>query len=136
MTVLGSASSAAASVTSTPMASACPPRSLIAAAVAAACSPRAVATTVAPCRASWRAIARPIPRDAPVTSATFPDRLNMMGLPDELFDRSEIVRAAEVRHVRVFVYLAHQSAQHRARTNLNIRCDALGRKAAHDVFPP
>ena len=32
--------------------------------------------------------------------------------------------------------LADQAAQHRARAHLNIRCDALRRKAAHDGFPP
>ena len=31
--------------------------------------------------------------------------------------------------------LAHQSAQDRAGTNLNIRGDAFRRKATHDVFP-
>ena len=35
--------------------------------------------------------------------------------------------------VRLAVDLPHQAAQHRARTHLNIRCDALRRKAAHDL---
>src|SRR5207302_7711597 len=58
-------------------ASARPPRVAISAAASFACSSRAAATIVAPCVANSRAIARPIPRDAPVTSATLPLRLNM-----------------------------------------------------------
>ena len=45
--------------------------------LASAFDPRAAATTIAPCAASVFAIAAPMPRDAPVTSATFPDRSNI-----------------------------------------------------------
>src|SRR5438045_1419932 len=69
-----SASIAAASLTSTDATSALPPAAVISSTVAAAFRSRAAATTVAPCAASFAAIARPMPRDAPVTSATRPDR--------------------------------------------------------------
>ena len=98
----------------------------------AALSPRAAATTVAPCSASLTAIARPMPRDAPVTSATCPDEIEHQR---ERLDRGQIVRGAEARDRRVAVDLADQSAQDRPRTHLNIRCDALRRKAPDDRFP-
>ena len=50
-------------------------------------------------------------------------------------DRRQIVRAAEADDRGLAVNLAHQSAQHGARTHLNIRCDALRRKARDDGFP-
>src|SRR6186713_2684041 len=102
--------------------------------------------TVAPCSASRAAIARPMPRDAPVTSATFPDRLNMvrgaslsplgwLGVPrarraagEHFLDGLQIIRSAEADDRGLALHLAHQSAQDGARTHLNIRCDALGRK--------
>src|SRR6476660_4976497 len=130
-TAPGTFSSAARSVTSTPIASARPPRSVIAAAVAAALSPRATATIVAPCCAKRSAIARPIPRDAPVTTATLPVRSNTQRL-----DRRNILRRSDVCNLRLAVDAAHHAAQNCPRTNLNIRCDALGRKTTDDVFPP
>src|SRR5918996_1720499 len=101
------------------------------AAQAAAWSPRAAATTVAPCSANRWAIARPIPRDAPVTSATLPDKSNMK----QRFDGCEIVWRAERERRRLAVYLAHQPAQHRPGTHFNICCDALRGKALDDGFP-
>ena len=90
-----------------------------------------------PARRAARAIARPMPRDAPVTSATLPVRSNIS--MDERQRRStaaEIVRASPKLDDRgLAVDLAHQPAQHRPRTHLNIRCDALRRKAAHDGLP-
>ena len=103
-------------------------------------SPRAAAITIAPCSPRRLAIARPMPRDAPVTSATFPERLNIVDrrrwrrtIIDGRFDRREIVGAAEADGRRFAVNLAHESAQHRARTHLNIRCDAFRRKALDDA---
>src|SRR5258707_606980 len=130
ITAPGTFSSAARSVTSIPIASARPPRSVIAAAVAAALSPRATATIVAPCWAKRSAIARPIPRDAPVTTATFPVRSNTQRL-----DRLHIAGHGDVRHRRLAIDFADQPAQHRPRPNLNIRGDALRRKATDDFLP-
>ena len=76
-----SASFDAASATSTVATSAFPPAFVISSTVAAAFCSRAAATTVAPCAASLVAIARPIPLDAPVTSATFPVRLIIASTP-------------------------------------------------------
>src|SRR3954452_9988703 len=129
----GSASSADASVTSTATASARPPASVIAATVGAALSSRAAATTVAPWRARFRAIARPIPREAPVTSAILPVSSSMSGA--QRLDGRQIVGHAEVRDHGVAMDLPDQTAQHRAGANLNIRGDALGRKATHDLLP-
>ena len=58
------------SVTSSVTASAFRPAATISSATGRALSPRAAATTVAPRRASASAVALPMPRDAPVTSAT------------------------------------------------------------------
>src|SRR5207302_3797671 len=78
-------------------------------------------------------MARPMPRDAPVTSATRPERSNMWR--DEGIDRREIVGAAEALDRGGPVNLAHEAAQHRPRPHLNIRCDAFRRKAAHHGLP-
>src|SRR4029077_5151507 len=127
----GSRSRATASVTSAPTASARPPAPAMAATVAAAWSSRAAATTIAPRAASLVAIARPIPRDAPVTSATRPVRSNMeVGL-----DGRQIAGVAKADDRGLAMDLANQSAQDCARTHFNIRCDALGRKAAHHGVP-
>src|SRR4051812_45522956 len=87
--------------------------------------------TIAPCSPSRFAVARPIPRDAPVTSATLPVRLNI----DGRFDRCEIVGGAETDDGRRAMNLADHSAEHRARTHLNIRCDAFRRKALDHGLP-
>src|SRR5436190_1606417 len=132
-TVPGSASSAAESVTSIDTASARPPPAVMAAAVSAALSARAAATTVAPWRASVVAMARPIPRDAPVTSAILPVSWNMSGT--QRLDLRQVVWRAEGHHRGVAMDLANQSAQDAAWTNLNIRCGPFRRKAADDVIP-
>src|SRR5262249_19949870 len=124
-------SSAGASVTSRASASARCPAAVSSDTHAAAWSARAAATIVAPWPASRVAIARPIPRDAPVTSATLPVRSNMR----ERFNGCEIVGCAEVDHPGFAVNLAYQTAQHRAWTYFNIRCDALRRKAGDDLLP-
>ena len=49
--------------------------------------------------------------------------------------RIEILGRANRRHCRVAVNLANQPAQHGARAHLNIRCDAIRRKAP-DAFLP
>ncbi len=68
-----SATTAASCVTSVGTASARPPAALIAAATSAICwRVRAASTTAAPSRANASAIARPMPRPAPVTIATWP----------------------------------------------------------------
>ena len=67
-------SALAGAATSTVANSARPPAAVISSATGRAFSPRAAATTVAPCFASVCAIARPMPRDAPVTSATRSER--------------------------------------------------------------
>src|SRR5437868_15421998 len=113
ITAAGTFSSAARSVTSTLIASARPPCSTIAAAVAAALSARAIATIVAPCLANRSAIARPIPRDAPVTSATFPVSSNTQRL-----DRRHIFGQTDVHDGGVANNSADHSAQHGARANL------------------
>src|SRR5262249_11104358 len=128
----GTCSRAAVSVTSRVIASALSPRAVNAATQSFAFVPRAAATTVAPCSASRVAIARPMPRDAPVTSATLPVRLNM----EFRFDRCEIVRLFDVEDCRLAVDPLHHAAQRVPGTHFNIRCDALRRKALHDRFPP
>ena len=56
--------------------------------------------------------ARPMPRDAPVTIATLPERSNMTRLNAKRFlQRGEIVRLREVRHDRFFVDLLDQPAK-------------------------
>jgi hypothetical protein len=52
-----------------------PPFSTMSATLASGVRARAAATTVAPCAASVFAIAAPMPRDAPVTSATLPEKI-------------------------------------------------------------
>jgi hypothetical protein len=59
-----------ASVISAEASSARPPAAKISSTVPCALPPRAAAITIAPRRASSSAIARPMPRDAPVTTAT------------------------------------------------------------------
>ena len=52
-------------------------------------------------------------------------------------DGRQIVRARRSSTTRgLAMNLAHQPAQHGARTHLNIRCDAFRRKAPHDRLPP
>ena len=90
-----------------------------------------------PARPAASAIARPMPRDAPVTSATLPVEIehvwSLVAASASIAARSS--GAPKLTTVRLAVNLAHQPAQHRARTHLNIRCDAFGRKAADDGFP-
>src|SRR5262245_24297450 len=126
-----SASIDAVSVTSSDTASACPPAPWIAATVAAALSARAAATTRAPRDASIVATPRPIPRDAPVTIAILPDRSSTQ----TCFHRRKVVRRREVEHGGVLVNLPDETAEHGAGAHLNIVCDALGRKATHDLLP-
>src|SRR5262245_28987204 len=93
---------AAPSLTSSEATSALPPAAVISSTVFAAFCARAAATTVAPCCASLNAMARPIPRDAPVTSATRPDRLiivthrgaSPLGLPYTLAPLRWLTRGA------------------------------------------
>ena len=76
-----------------------------------------------------------MPRDAPVTSATLPERSNIsVRRPPRLAAESR-PGPPKLDDRRVAVDLAHQAAQDRARTHLNIRCDALRRKAPDDGFP-
>src|SRR6516225_4077100 len=128
----GARPSASASVTSSVIDSARRPERISSVAQSDAFAPRAAAITRAPCSANRAAIARPMPRDAPVTRATLPSRLNM----SQRFNGCEIVRAAETDRGSVADDLADQTAQHGAGTYLNIRCDAFERKPSHDVFPP
>src|ERR1043166_1957709 len=126
----GTLATAASSVTSSAMASPLPPSATMASAVAFALSPRAAQTTSAPCSPRRAAMAFPMPRDAPVTRATLLARLNMNGV-----EGGQILRTAEAQYVRVLVDLLYEPAQDRAGTYLNIRCDALFRKALHDGLP-
>src|SRR5258708_35467410 len=99
-------------------------------AAAVALPPRAAQTTSAPCSARRVAMAFPMPRDAPVTSATLPARLNKQS-----FYSRQIVGTAEVENDRIAMDFLHEAAQDRARTYFNIRCDALRRKAPHHGVP-
>ena len=49
--------------------------------------------------------------------------------------RREIFRLCDAEHRCVAVDLPHEAAQHGSRTYLNIRCDALRRKAPYDRLP-
>ncbi len=79
-------------------------------------------------------MARPMPREAPVTSATLPVR-SKRGLFDKRFDGCKIVGAPERHRDGVALNLAHETSQDGAGANLNIRCDAFGRKAGDDGLP-
>src|SRR5262245_30193106 len=125
------------SVTSSAAASARWPASQICATASAAFSPRAAATTCAPREASVAATLRPMPRDAPVTIATLPERSNMTRLKAKRFlQRGEIVWPREVRHDRFFVNLLYEPAQDRPRAHFNIVGDAFRGKPADHRFPP
>src|SRR5262245_7979241 len=77
-----------------------------------------------------------MPRDAPVTIATLPERSNMPRLNAKRFvQRGEIIWPREVRHDRLFVDLLHEPAQDRARAHLNIVGDAFRGKPADDLLP-
>src|SRR5215216_5813154 len=93
--------------------------------VDAAFSPRAAATTCAPRNASITATARPIPRDAPVTTATLPVRSSTQ----TRFHGCQIVGRREVEDACLLVDLLDDTAEHGAWTHLNIVGDALRRKA-------
>src|SRR5215212_2329907 len=131
-----SASIELSSVTSRVAASARCPAAVICDTASAAFSPRAVATIFAPRAASITATPRPMPRDAPVTIATLPERSNMTRLNAKGFVyRGEFVRPREVRHDRFFVDLFHEPAQDRARAHRNIVGDAVRGKSANHLFP-
>jgi hypothetical protein len=55
-------------------------------------------------------------------------------MPDTL-DGGELLGAPKRQRRRLAVDLSHETAQHTARAHLNIRCDALRRKAADDRLP-
>src|SRR5260221_12423099 len=84
-------------------------------------------------------MARPMPRDAPVTSATLPVSVNMFWSAslsgERLFDRREIVGTPEADDLRSTMDLADQSAQHGTGTHLTIRSDASRRNAFHARTP-
>ena len=135
----GSRSTAAASVTSSAHAPRpCRPAAHDSSAtVPPAWSPRAAATTVAPCAASC---VRDRAADAARRAGHERDLAGQIehvghGFTRAPFDGREIVGAAEAHDRRLAVDLADQAAQHRAGTHLNIRCDALRRKAPHDGLP-
>src|SRR5215510_11185264 len=103
--------------------------------VSAAFSPRAVATTCAPREASVVATPRPMPRDAPVTMTTLPERSNMPRLnAKRVLQRGEIVWPREVRYDRFFMDLLHEPAQDRARAHLNIVGDAFRGKPPNELL--
>ena len=102
------------------------------------CRPRRGNDAWRPASASCAAMARPMPRDAPVTSATFPGEIEHVSgarafrraSGERRLDGCQIVRAAEVHDRGFAMNPADQPAQHRAWTHLNIRCDAFRRKAS------
>src|SRR5262245_22824867 len=131
------ASIEAESVTSRVAASAWCPAARICETVSAALSPRAVATMCAPREASVMATPRPMPRDAPVTIATLPERSNMPRLnAKRVVQRGKIVWLREVRYDRFFMDLLNEAAQDRARAHLNIVGDAFRGKPANNLLPP
>src|SRR5687767_12716468 len=135
-----SASTAAASVTSAPCATAVPPDAVIAAAVASALVPRATHTTAAPPPARRSAIARPIPRDAPVTIATLPSYCLIADVRplcrrEPGPDRGKVTGTFDVENGGTVGDALDHSAQRFARPHFNIAGDAVGRKALHHVLP-
>src|SRR5262245_66680856 len=77
-----------------------------------------------------------MPRDAPVTIATLPERSNMPRLNAKRFvQRDEILWPREVRDDRFFVDLLNEPAQDRAGAHLNIVGDAFRGKPADDLLP-
>src|SRR5688572_18642736 len=136
-----SASTAAASVTSAPCATAVPPDAVMAAAVASALVPRATHTTAAPPPARRSAIARPIPRDAPVTIATLPSYCPIADFAAPLcrreqgLDRGKVAGTFDVENGGAVGNALDHSAQRFARPHFNISGDAFRRKALHQVLP-
>ena len=75
-----------------------------------------------------------MPRDAPVTSATFAGEIEHAGPATrslEIVGRSEVSVTVASRWI-----FRTSPLEHRARAHLNIRGDAFRRKAAHDRLPP
>src|SRR5687768_7824246 len=152
-----SRSIAPASETSTAAASAFPPAAAIASIASAALLPRAAPITVAPCAASFPAIARPMPREAPVTSATRPDKsiISFSGrarprIPARLLagpgmPRSALSQAAlegrqpvlvlDAVHGDAAIDLLDQAGEHRAGTQFDERPRAVRDEAFHHIFP-
>src|ERR1051325_5052354 len=121
----------AVSVPSSGTVSAVPPPAWISETVPAAFSPRAAATMCAPREASSVAMPRPMPRDAPVLTATLPVRSST----HTCFHRREILGGGEVEDASVLVDLLDETAEHGAGAHLNIVGDAFRRKAPHDLLP-
>ena len=144
-----------ASATSICTASASPPAAAISATTPASFSAlRAAATTRAPACASASAVARPIPCDAPVTSATRSFRLNMitgaqaaasqdasvsasppLRLRQSFERRAQGLLIFDVEHVHRAVDLPQQAAEHAAGADFDKRVDALLDQFAHGFFP-
>src|SRR5512139_3663863 len=109
------------------------PTSPASAIACAPASPVAVPTTLAPCFASSSAIARPIPREAPVTSATLPASISApFHCGERLLERGA-VGGREALQLRLDAL--HQAREHLARAAFDDVRDALRGHAADDLDP-
>src|SRR6185312_9846961 len=100
-------------------------------------SGRKLMTTFAPRRPSATAIARPMPCDAPVTSATLPaNALSMIAMTRSLRGkRVDFVRLADRRHIDRLCDPLHETLEHRARAKLVRLRDAHLRDRLNRLFP-
>ena len=85
-------------------------------------SPRAAATTVAPCARARSAIARPMPRDAPVTSGNLAGQIEHAHYTSRASTAARSVGPPKFANVASAMNLPAEAAQHRPWTHLNIRC--------------
>ena len=88
-----------------------------------------------PAQPASLAMAAPMPRDAPVTSATLPVRSSITCSPHTAPAPIEIVRRSDGGHCASRWILRMSPLKHSARTHFNIRGDAIRRKAPDAVFP-
>src|SRR5690242_13645430 len=99
-------------------------------------SGRKLMTTFAPRRPSAIAIARPMPCDAPVTSATLPaNALSVIAMTRSLFERFDFVRLADRRDANRLGDPLHETLQHRAAAELVRGGHAHRRHRLDRLFP-
>src|SRR5579871_3189070 len=135
---LKAASTAAASATSNRLATAEPPAATTAATASPAATSLAVklTTTLAPARPRATAMARPMPRDAPVTTAIFPVSSGMDPiLPRICPERHNAVRIARRVHGQRRRDPTDEAGEHVPRAELDRARDAHRHQPLDRLFP-
>src|SRR5579862_4421872 len=95
-------------------------------------------TTRAPWAASASAVARPMPRDPPVTIATFPLRSNTLpssSAPEKRRHGVEPGRIGDAEDADALRDALDEAREHLPRTELERVRHALGRHALHRLHP-